>query len=760
MNQGKLEGYEFPEKIRVIGGGKIKKVFVKGEPYMSWEYGDEVAERTAIVQLYGLGLGTQEELAKAFEIHINSVAKYVSIFRAEGAGGLISQPRGPRQSWKLLPDVRAKILVTVLKEGIREYAAVQKRLEGYWNKKVSIGSIRQVLVEDGLVKEGTDIPKIEQGNLFESNDNSEQLEIGFPGNTDDRFIPREDGNLISSNLSPKTKFRSSFSQSQRIYLDQLEQGGYSAYAGGLLFCPLLSQYNFLPVIKRVIEVQRHEGYNLTELCLTLFYFNLFGFESIEHFKTVYPEEFGILIGKSSSPSIRTLRRFLHSVRVLGKSEALIDEFAKEYLKSGLTKWGALYIDGHFLPYYGVYPISMGWHGVRKIPMKGSYNFLTVDEKFTTLLFLIRASSEDLLQKIPEIILKVKKLAADVGISEEEIEYLTVIFDREGYSAELFRMLDGKDSQNGKFKARFISWAKYSDRWVNDIEDAKFDRTVAVTYEIQEPEEIKYFETEKVMNKYGKIRAIVIESESDKKRAAIYTNDGKMEAGRIIQLICRRWGQENLIKGLMMKHFIDYSPGYEPEEIEEQPMVDNPEVKELKQKRANLKNDLSQIKSRFGHEVLEEMEKEANWDEIKKKRVLTMSEIESIRSQITLFSQEIDKLPEKVRFDEAHGKKLLELNYEKKRFLDCIKVFTYNMEKQMCKLLLNYYDIKKEIYPALSMIVKRGGDVKLEQGRLRVRLRRFKNPEIDHAARRLCEDLNQMKPFTLDKFRFPIRYEVS
>lgn len=52
---------------------------------------------------------------------------------------------------------------------------------------------------------------------------------------------------------------------------------------------------------------------------------------------------------------------------------------------------------------------------------------------------------------------------------------------------------------------------------------------------------------------------------------------------------------------------------------------------------------------------------------------------------------------------------------------------------MCRLLLNYYDIKKEIYPALSMIMKRGGDVKLEDGRLTVRLRRFMNPEIDYAA---------------------------
>ena len=155
-----------------------------------------------------------------------------------------------------------------------------------------------------------------------------------------------------------------------------------------------------------------------------------------------------------------------------------------------------------------------------------------------------------------------------------------------------------------------------------------------------------------------------------------------------------------------------------------------------------------------------MEKEASWDEIKRKRISIMVDIESIRSQITLLHLEIDELPEKVRYNEAYGEKLLELNYEKRRFLDCIKVFTYNMENQMCKFLLNYYDIKKEIRPALAMMVKRGGDVKLEGGKLRVRLRRFKNPEINYAARHLCEDLNQMKPFSLDKFHLPMHYEVT
>ena len=49
--------------------------------------------------------------------------------------------------------------------------------------------------------------------------------------------------------------------------------------------------------------------------------------------------------------------------------------------------------------------------------------------------------------------------------------------------------------------------------------------------------------------------------------------------------------------------------------------------------------------------------------------------------------------------------------------------------------------------------------KLEHGKLKVSLRRFRNNEIDYAARRLCEDLNAMVPRTLDKFQLPIIYEV-
>ncbi|MBI2447339.1 MAG: helix-turn-helix domain containing protein [Candidatus Omnitrophica bacterium] len=769
MADSKLPGIDWESTgIKVIENGEKKQVLVGGRSYFSWNSSDESGQRLAIVQLCELELGTQEEISDAFGVHINSVSNYINSYRADGIRGLIDQPRGPKERWKLIPRVKAEILYLFLVEGIATYEAIQRRLEKK-GQKISIESVRQVLIENGLVKERVEIEEL-QGDIFEGLEEKKwdgQLEISFSEKEvkneqieeviNDSEKEKEPTSKDSELAGSEEKYRSDYSQAQRMYLDQLEQGIYNSYAGGLLFVPLLREYNFLRTIKKIINIETHEGYTLDELCLTLFYFDIFRFESMENFKTAYPEEFGGLIGRLSSPSVYTLRRFLHNVKDLDKGEELIDAYAKEYLKSGITKWGVLYIDSHFLPYFGIYCIKMGFHGVRKIPMKGSYNFLAIDERFTPLLFLVRSSSEDLLEKIPEIIQKARRLAKEAGVVEEDINSLIVIFDREGYSAELFRALDGRDKENGKFKARFITWGKYADKWVDDIEDEKLNKTVTVTYEIQEPEEVKYFDTERAMPKYGKIRAIVIEA--GRGRAAIYTNDKEISAEIAIQLICRRWGEENLIKELMMKHLIEYFPGYETEDLDEQPMVDNPRVKKIKEERTKLKSELSQIKSKFGHDVIEEMAKGKNWRTIKKKYLPVIADIGSINSKITLLDLEIDKHPEGVRFDEAHGKKLVELNYERKRFLDAIKVFTYNMEKQMCKVLLNYYGVKKEIYPALSMIVKRGGFIKLEGRKLRVQLRRFRNSDIDYAARRLCEDLNQMKPFSIDKFHLPIQYEV-
>ncbi len=774
-NEIYFNGWDPGRAIEIVEQDGTVCVVAKGRVFMRWSSGDEDSKRMAIVQLYKCGYGSQEELAEAFDVHVNSVQKYITSFGCEGVCGLVSQRRGPRRSWKLTPRLRSKVVSVVMREGFSGLDSVQAKLRDVWHEEVSLPSIRQVLEENGLIDEarfGWDSGGVVQGELFDAED-EEQLGLKFNSKVDKEKSFSEAGGRKDDKQDDEEQERREirpggnvrgmrhYSSAQRIYLDRLEQGDYNTYVGGLLFVPFLNQYKYIPTMKSVIDIPTYEGYSFEELCLTLFYFDLFGFRSMEDFKRAYPEEFGILVGRSQSLSLYTLRRFLHKVRELGKGEHLIEEFALTYLKHGLAQWGVMYIDGHFLPYHGMYPITKGWHGVRQIPMKGSYNFLTVDEGFRPWLFLVRPSSEDLLQKIPELVEKAKKIGYAAGLSREVVDGLVVLFDREGYSAELYRHLEGKDLGREGRRAVFISWAKYADKWVYDIPDEKFDKTVTVAYEISNAEKVRYFETQRMMNKYGKIRTIVIQSGNEKRRAAIYTNgpEQQISAERIVQLICRRWGEENCIKDLLTKHMINYMPGYVLEGLEEQPLVNNPKVRELKKKRAKLLSELRNYKVKFADEVLQQRQNTV--EKTRSEEISPQENIVRLENEILLLNHQLDELPRKVRYDEAYdGRKLLTLNYEKKRFLDCIKVFTCNVKAEMCRMLLKYYDHPKEIQPALSMILERTWQVKMEEGELRVKLRRFRNPEIDYAARHLCEELNHMCPETTDRFRFPIRYSVQ
>jgi hypothetical protein len=661
-----------------------------------------------------------------------------------------------------------------LREGIGKLEAIQERLAQAWQQEVSVASIQQVLAENGLGEAPVRGVRAEavSGELFEA---EPQLVLNLVGAASNAagdgqaggHEPTGDGGNDPGNGAQAgdgdegTDYRRDYSPAQRVYLDQLEQGDYSAYAGGLLLAPLLARYGFLPTLRELITIPTYEGYRLEELSLTLFYLDVFGFESLEDFKRAYREEFGVLVGRCQSPSLFTLRRFLHKVRELAPGEALVDAFGVAYLRSGLAAWGVMYIDGHFMPYYGMYPVSKGWHGVRQMPMKGSYNFLAVDEQFHPWLFLIRSCSEDLLQKIPELIEKAKRLGEQAGVSRDRLAQLIVLFDREGYSAELYRYLDGRDLGEGKRRAWFISWAKYAEKWVNDLAAEEFRQVVRVKYQIQETEEIRYLETTRSMSKYGKIRAVVIQSASDPKRAAIYTNATAEEIGgaRIVELMCHRWGQENAIKELLHKHLINYTPGYVIEDLEAQPLVTNPRVTELKKQRAGLVSELNRLKIELAEQVLKQPGDKRKTPPRSRGEVL--EGIAVAESAILLTDQKLDQLPAEVAFAEAHdGEKLQRFDYEKKRFLDCIKVFGHNLNIQLCHMLLRHYDRQKELLPALAMIVERAGHVKLEGGRLRVTLRRFKDREIDYAARHLCEDLNRMEPVTLDRYGFPIHYQVQ
>lgn len=247
MKREKLDKkWEAFVRIHVIEKEGRTEVLVNGQRYMEWRTGDEVSHRLAVVQLYVSGVGKQEEIAKAFGMHVNSVYNYVNAYKEEGARGLMKQVSGPQEAWKLTAEMKFKILETAFRNRDLTLEEMLKVLEQRWKKKVSRNSFRGVLIENGLIKEEVrrdDLEK-EGGDLFERMEGEDQLTLDSitteqkakSFRIEDRSD--EDNEERSDEENREEKGKRYYSAAQRIYLEKLEQscdgdyvekGEYNAY---------------------------------------------------------------------------------------------------------------------------------------------------------------------------------------------------------------------------------------------------------------------------------------------------------------------------------------------------------------------------------------------------------------------------------------------------------------------------------------------------------------------------------------------------
>jgi transposase len=167
-------------------------LFVEGRPYMAWVATDTLMERIAVAQLCELSMGSQQEIAGAFGTSIRTVHRYHRAFDDYGSAGLLGGRTGPKSHWKITPEARAKILYLFFAEGMVEYQQIKQRLAG-WGEEVAIGSIRQVLVENGLRRERSVVELASSGGLFDSEASGQQLELGLDSGGRGRQVGRPEG---------------------------------------------------------------------------------------------------------------------------------------------------------------------------------------------------------------------------------------------------------------------------------------------------------------------------------------------------------------------------------------------------------------------------------------------------------------------------------------------------------------------------------------------------------------------------------------
>jgi len=344
---------------------KIKTVFLNGIPVAHFNF-EEVNERKiAVIALIEQGLCNQKTAGRICGFHRNTVFKILRTKRILGLDGVLIDERGCKEPYKYINEVRshlkkllrqhpdwsdsdiAELGANDLGIDISRSAVARIRTEKQ-NKPVAV-PIKSKLLDNEKLAE-----RIEQ----EVRDN-QQLWLSFDSEPELKQKVEE----ASKEASPKAE-----TENKKKFIERLQQGASCVFAGGFMHHLFLQEIEFRELMCLFPSISE-SAYQSQDIMGTLFHFINQGIPSIEALKLINASELGmLLIGRTRTPDKVTLRDHLRQMGELNLSSDLIDQFARQLLEQDRIDREVFFIDGHFLPYYGLNVIAKGYFTVRRMAM--------------------------------------------------------------------------------------------------------------------------------------------------------------------------------------------------------------------------------------------------------------------------------------------------------------------------------------------------------------------------------------------------------
>jgi hypothetical protein len=525
-------------------------------------------------------------------------------------------------------------------------------------------------------------------------------------------------------------------EAERELVTSLQQGRVSLFAGGLIHHLFLEEIGFEGLMAN-FPLNPGSTYQSHDILGTIFHSVTQGIPSIEALKLINASELGLLIGRKRIPDKSTLRDNLATMGDLHLSDQLIDQFARSLLEQERIDREVFFIDGHFLPYFGLHVIAKGYHTVRKTVMKGNELYMVTDLQGRPLFFITESNEID----FRPIISRSAVMLQNLGIKRP-----ILVFDRGGYGIYFFSTLADQ--------ADFVTWAKHlRQESLQKIPESAFKIGIQsgssrflISEEIRTVRESPQTAKNNGRDKPTSIelRLVVLHDVDSGKRLGIFTNNKNKPTHDIAFYMLNRWGKsENVYKEFMARFNLNYHPGYDIDELEKQPLVDNPDIKLNKKVIKILQGDCDKIR-------LELMETEKKLARRKDKRLIRKvtrleKDFEEKTKEIAQFTEKLSTLPDKISIvDLLKGKKMSRCDLEKKKLYDLMQIMAHHSRERLLEIFSECYHDKRDIKQVLDMITTRHGRVKLVGQTLIVVLDWIANRKHRQATVEFCRKLNQKR----------------
>jgi transposase len=727
-------------------GKTVKTVYFDYRPIVSFNTDNAKERRLSAVQLVELKYCNQKTAGKICEFHRNTVFKLIRTKRLLGIDALLKDDRGPKATWKYIGDVRKTIKMLIRKHPDFTDQQIADQAAEDLGTPVSRSAVARIRTENEDLKH----------EKFKKLDLEQLAEIA-----DSIDVKQHDDKQLSFNFEDDPEFKRQFEEAakdappkpithkDKELLNRLQEGQRNIFAGMLFHHVFLNEVGFSEAFRSLPD-DKNNTYAHHEILESIFFGLLAGLNSIETHKLVNSTDLGLLLGRAMSPDEASIRRRLKGIAEFYPAENLIDHFAHLFLTKGFIDPEVFFIDGHFLPYYGLQALAKGYFTVRRLAMKGNEIYVVTDLSGKPLFFITEGCDID----FRPIIKRAAEKIMDLGIKRP-----LLVFDRGGYGVHFFSEL--------KEKADFVTWAKYLKQ--DELDGLQYLCCLKFKdqrYLIAEKQKM-IRESISTAQKEGRqtaaslaVRMVVFKELEGNNPVAIYTSDQQRPAGDIVYYMLHRWGEsENFFKEIMSLFNFNYHPGYDLKALEEQPLIINPAVK-------TMKKTIRGIKQKIGKLVFEKQQIEAkmkNHKDIRLNRKLESynKEIDKFNQELANFISKLNEIPERISImDLLHGQPMNKADMEKKRLYDLIQMIAFHSREYLIDIFRSCYEDHRDIKQVLTRITRLPGYVKLRGKTLFVLLDWIEDKKHQNALVKFCHIVNAMHPRLKSRMNFNLFFRVS
>lgn len=747
MRTGKYKGFHI---IQETDKRNITRhtVFLKYIPVVRFNVDNTNERKLAAIDLAERHLCDQKTAGEICGFHRNTVFKLLRTKKLLGIEAVIEDNRGLKAPYKYVGKIRSHVKKLLRKYSDKTDQEVAEQATKDLSVKISRSAVARIRTEKQDKKPLPSKAELEAmaqvADAFDRrNFDKKQLELNF--NWDKEIKQR--CSQAGKEAPPKVDKKSD----QRL-IDRLQQGERFNFCGQLMHHLFLQQIDFDNMVS-VYPLAPGATYQSREILSALFHSVSLGISSIEALKLVNSGEFGVLLGMDRGPEKETIRDHLCLMAEQYMSSRLIDRFARRLLERDFIDPEVFFIDGHFLPYFGLNVIAKGYYTVRRLAMRGNELYAITDLQGRPLFFITESNEID----FRPIIMRSAEKLIEFGMLRPML-----VFDRGGYGIYFFKELSEK--------ADFVTWAKYvGDKALAGIGDSSFTACMQFKgHKYLLAEQVRSVkESVQSANKEGRaepaqirLRMVVLHNTESGKRVGIYTNNMTRPLYDIAYYMLNRWGDsENVFKEMTARFNLNYHPGYDIKELENQPLVDNPDIALIKKAIRILGKEVEDLEK----EILLAQAKEQNRQDVRRQRkIFKLNEsIKDKRQDIFGFTQKLSQLPEKVSILEVlKGRPMNRCDLEKKKLYDLMQFMAYNSRERLVEMFRDCYDDRRDVKQVLDMITGRAGYIRLVGQTLVVVLDWIQNKKHRKAAVRFCRVLNQKQVQLIGRLRFKLAFYVS